>query len=451
VLKFLRIYELQDAGVTFPSAHLLWRSLGLDPLMQVSVEQHLREAGRVLGVPMINRAYIAEVVAAQTRVNYNQDPTEMTALTGHIALAADGTAFTVRNGTSAMPRGLLRLAAADVQLGALVEVIERIDGGAADGSRGAVHDGCGAAGGGEDGGEDSGEDGGCGTADGGSGAMHPRWRVRTAGGAPQEFDIVVIAAPLSRANITLRGWQRGAVPVGAAAGPPERPGALEQHAAESQPQSGVARSMWEASEVLEGYPGELERSRWELERARDRPGAGVRYQTVFTTYVRGQLRPEYFGMCDGRLGGPPASSGSLRGCLSPAALPGFIGTTQQSGVPFSCIGTAGGDAPHANGTRLVKLFSVAPLKRSVLDEVFTQPRVLAAQFWKAYPVFTPPETQEGRMKLAPGLYYTNALEAGASCIEIAAVAARNVAMMVREEVRGRCDDVCGRFCYGGRT
>ena len=69
--------------------------------------------------------------------------------------------------------------------------------------------------------------------------------------------------------------------------------------------------------------------------------------------------------------------------------------------------------------------------------MFFNPKVYAEKFWKAYPVFTPPEREESRMHLAPGLYYTNALEAGASCIEIAAVAGRNVAMLVRNELLER--------------
>ncbi|KAA3682255.1 prenylcysteine oxidase / farnesylcysteine lyase [Paragonimus westermani] len=53
--------------------------------------------------------------------------------------------------------------------------------------------------------------------------------------------------------------------------------------------------------------------------------------------------------------------------------------------------------------------------------------------WLAYPVYEPlnkPETQLGTFVLAPKLYYANAIERVASCMEIAAIGGRNVALLV---------------------
>jgi prenylcysteine oxidase/farnesylcysteine lyase len=129
-------------------------------------------------------------------------------------------------------------------------------------------------------------------------------------------------------------------------------------------------------------------------------------------------------------------------------MPDIILTSETSNTSFSCVGTfwkpkqkEGESAGQDQSPRLSKLFSTNPLKEEDLRDMFVGPKVCAEKFWRAYPVFTPPEMEEGRMQLAPGLYYTNALEAGASCVEIAAVAARNVALLIGKELidRGQVD------------
>lgn len=156
------------------------------------------------------------------------------------------------------------------------------------------------------------------------------------------------------------------------------------------------------------------------------PGGTVSYQTVYTTYVKAKLRRDYFGYATNGKGGS--------GVVEDGELPGFIGTSEGSGAGFSCIGTLNSSV-DGNGTRLMKLFSTEKLERGLLERVFEEPEVPAEERWKAYPVFRVPELEEGRMRLAPGLYYVNALEAGASCVEIAAVAARNVAALLLQDLQ----------------
>lgn len=166
----------------------------------------------------------------------------------------------------------------------------------------------------------------------------------------------------------------------------------------------------------------------------------VKYQTVYTTYVRGNPKPEFFKSCHHKH--PHAT------CRGPKNIPEIILTSENSDTAFSCVGTFWKPAEYStehsseySGTRpparLSKLFSVGPLNDMQVEEMFDEPKIVAQKFWKAYPKFVPPEVEEGRMQLAPGLYYTNALEAGASCIEIAAVAARNVAMLIDRELKDR--------------
>lgn len=80
--KFLHIYDLQDEGVTFSSARQLWKRLGMEGLLDVSLSEHLTEATKLFGMQTINSRFIQEVVAGQVRVNYNQNPHEMAALAG---------------------------------------------------------------------------------------------------------------------------------------------------------------------------------------------------------------------------------------------------------------------------------------------------------------------------------------------------------------------------------
>jgi hypothetical protein len=53
--------------------------------------------------------------------------------------------------------------------------------------------------------------------------------------------------------------------------------------------------------------------------------------------------------------------------------------------------------------------------------------------WSAYPKYDPPE-QLTPFQLAPGLYYANAIETGASAIEMSAIAGRNAALGVLRDL-----------------
>ncbi|CAH8838805.1 unnamed protein product [Trichobilharzia szidati] len=56
--------------------------------------------------------------------------------------------------------------------------------------------------------------------------------------------------------------------------------------------------------------------------------------------------------------------------------------------------------------------------------------------WLAYPTYRPvtdPYTDLGEFKLAPGVYYPNAIELAASCMEMAIIGGRNVALMIANE------------------
>ena len=136
------------------------------------------------------------------------------------------------------------------------------------------------------------------------------------------------------------------------------------------------------------------------------------YQNVVTTFVKGRLRAAYFG------------------AFSEADLPTFVGTAQGSTAPFTSISVLGG---MGNGTRLFKMFSTSASPHKAVETAFEAgAEVVASKRWAAYPKFSAPEAL-GLFRVADGLYYANAIEAGASCIEIAAIGGVNIAQLVQQD------------------
>ncbi len=66
---------------------------------------------------------------------------------------------------------------------------------------------------------------------------------------------------------------------------------------------------------------------------------------------------------------------------------------------------------------LYKVFSRSALTQDDLTTLFASPRVVDSTPWLAYPKFNPPETF-APFVLAPGLFYSNALENAASAMEV---------------------------------
>ena len=60
---------------------------------------------------------------------------------------------------------------------------------------------------------------------------------------------------------------------------------------------------------------------------------------------------------------------------------------------------------------------------------------IAEKKWNAYPKFSPPE-RFAPFKLAPGVFYNNALENAASAMEMSAIAAHNSALLVKQHLFG---------------
>ncbi|MDI3318121.1 MAG: FAD-dependent oxidoreductase [Bacillota bacterium] len=138
------------------------------------------------------------------------------------------------------------------------------------------------------------------------------------------------------------------------------------------------------------------------------------YQTTHATWVVGRLRGERFGLAEQE------------------APPDVILTRERREIPFSAIGAL---AAAAGGRRIYKLFSREPLDEALLDHLFAD-RVEAVRLtWNAYPVLSPAEVWPP-FRLAPGLYYANAMESAVSTMETEAMAARNVVNLLVQDLAG---------------
>lgn len=133
-----------------------------------------------------------------------------------------------------------------------------------------------------------------------------------------------------------------------------------------------------------------------------------KFQSTISTFVTGSLNGSYFGLNQ--------------------APEGSIMVTEHAGTPFSSIAPA---KRFPDKSVLYKLFSSVPLQKADLDRIFGQHQVVGEFPWYAYPKFQPPE-QFAPFKLADRLFYSNALENAASCMEISAVSAMNSALLVQQ-------------------
>jgi prenylcysteine oxidase/farnesylcysteine lyase len=136
------------------------------------------------------------------------------------------------------------------------------------------------------------------------------------------------------------------------------------------------------------------------------------FQTTWATFVKGTPQAAYFGLARAE------------------DLPDSVLTLEDDAIPFSSLGLVGA-AP--DGAQIYKLFSREPLAESLLDEVFSSFDAVEQVRWQAYPVLRPSRDLPP-FRLAEGLYWVNAMEFAVSTMETEAVAARNVANLVAQQL-----------------
>ena len=133
------------------------------------------------------------------------------------------------------------------------------------------------------------------------------------------------------------------------------------------------------------------------------------FQSTFVTYIVGRLNDGYFNARSVPFGN-------------------ILVTKEANDGPFSAILM---QKQLANGERLYQIFSPVQLSPQIMQQLFTNVSWLGIQEWEAYPKFSPPEVF-APAELADGLYYLNAGESAASSLEMAAIFATNVGLLVKD-------------------
>ncbi|XP_072514698.1 prenylcysteine oxidase 1 [Salminus brasiliensis] len=93
--------------------------------------------------------------------------------------------------------------------------------------------------------------------------------------------------------------------------------------------------------------------------------------------------------------------------------------------------------PPAGESKVWKIFSPKPLSEEQLGAIFESRERVWVKPWLAYPSYTPPQRRMPPFILHDRLFYLNAIEWAASCMEMSALAARNVALLAHHRWHGQ--------------
>lgn len=141
------------------------------------------------------------------------------------------------------------------------------------------------------------------------------------------------------------------------------------------------------------------------------------FVTTHATFVQGIVRPGYFGTA----------------YSTPAAV--YMAENASVAISSLSLHITLNDT-HEHTTGIYKMFSSMPLQDAFLDNLFLPGwELLHHREWLAYPLYHPPEDATATLTpfvLRPALrvYYVNALESSVSAMEILAIGAKNVALLV---------------------
>ncbi|KAK3143256.1 hypothetical protein QOZ80_4AG0298150 [Eleusine coracana subsp. coracana] len=138
-------------------------------------------------------------------------------------------------------------------------------------------------------------------------------------------------------------------------------------------------------------------------------------QHTHTTFVRGFLNHEYFGVS------------------SLSDIPDLIGTMELPDIPFSSISVL---KKYNEDDMTYKVFSRAKLEDGLLDHIFRRRKETIRINWAAYPHYEAPEAFAPIVLDGKQLYYVNTFESAASAMETGAVAAENVARLIISRRQG---------------
>eukprot|EP00300_Choanocystis_sp_HF-7_P012606 c17955_g1_i1.p1 GENE.c17955_g1_i1~~c17955_g1_i1.p1 ORF type:complete len:579 (+),score=122.61 c17955_g1_i1:1-1737(+) len=158
-----------------------------------------------------------------------------------------------------------------------------------------------------------------------------------------------------------------------------------------------------------------------------------RFRKVYAHFIQGQLHPNF------------AAQAKAAGGVCPKMV--FTGSDfKAKGFDINSIGLQVdvnmseteadlfiASFDPSRDTAIWKVFAPAKLSTAELRELFLNPEDVVVLEWYAYPEYSPPEKLNDFV-LDEGLYYINAIETASSAMEMSAIGARNVALLIRESL-----------------
>ncbi|XP_036450621.1 prenylcysteine oxidase-like [Colossoma macropomum] len=97
--------------------------------------------------------------------------------------------------------------------------------------------------------------------------------------------------------------------------------------------------------------------------------------------------------------------------------------------------------PPASESRVWKVFSQEPLSKEQLREIFVSWEGVWEKRWLAYPSYSPPQRRMPPFILHDRIFYLNTIEWAASCMEMSAISARNVALLAHHRWHDQTDKI----------
>ncbi|KZC10292.1 Prenylcysteine oxidase-like [Dufourea novaeangliae] len=160
--------------------------------------------------------------------------------------------------------------------------------------------------------------------------------------------------------------------------------------------------------IFEGFPNN------------DFHGAEKYHKTV-ATFIEADLKPYYFGSVE-----------EIDGILS----------CDPNKTIISSVGRLNSVEGTIKNSRIWKIFSNAPLKTGILNEMFSNIKEVKEITWKAYPEYLT-HVHDANFKLHNALYHVNAIEWAASAMEMSAISSRNIAILTHKDFveKYHCQDI----------
>lgn len=320
ISDFGKIYDLQDAGISFANVTGLLTALNGDfpNLLQTPIKKHLLSLG-------YREPLIDDLVKATLVVNYGQD-TDVQSFVGCVSLAGAGyDLWSVKGGNKKVPEHLI-YSNGNVQI--VPSYVKKIRSVPSEGKRNSYE-------------------------------VHYVSKDSTIV-MKSTYDIVIIATPLTHDQ--------------------------------------------KFSIKFEGFP------------RNDFYTAGEYHKTI-ATFVKADLKPQYFGLED--------EIDIILSCNPNKTIISSLGRLNSV------------EGPTKDDRRIWKIFTNDPLKREILDEMFSNIDEIQQVVWKAYPEYTT-DNYQYKFKLDEALYHVNAIEWAASAMEMSAIGGRNVALLAHQDYIDKC-------------